>query len=102
MAKEKSKALAKAKKGKQAELAGFERKRIPEIDKAAERYVQVRDARMELTKDEVKAKAALIQACVKNKVDKYLDTSVSPPLEVEVKPSELDVKVKQRKDEEGE
>lgn len=46
---------------KQSELPGVEAPSIPEIEEAADKYVQVRDKRMKLTEQEIAARTTLIQ-----------------------------------------
>lgn len=50
----------------QIQIPGTEAPKIPEIEKAAAKYVNARDARMELTTKEVTAKANLITVCQEN------------------------------------
>lgn len=78
---------------KQLEIAGTERQREPEIDSAAEAYVEQRDKRMKLTEKEVTAKEALIAVMKKHKLEVYRDDSVSPPLVVTLVPGKDKVKV---------
>lgn len=57
--------VKKKKRAKGSELPlgngpGVSQKRIPEVDRAAREYVRIRDARMEMTPKEVKAKEKLI------------------------------------------
>lgn len=47
----------------QTEIPGMEAPKIKEIERAAAKYVDARDARMKLTEKEVAAKAALIEVC---------------------------------------
>ena len=47
---------------------------IPEIEAAAKQYVEVRDRRMALTKDEVEAHGVLLEAMKKAGVDFYPTT----------------------------
>ena len=49
-------------KPQQTEIAGIERPKIVEIDRAARKYSAAREERMALTIKEVAAKAALIEA----------------------------------------
>lgn len=53
-------------------MPGTERKdRIPDIEKAATKYRDARDERMEMTKDEVKTRAALIAAMKAHNLAEY-------------------------------
>lgn len=81
--------------GKQGEfeVEGLKRKRVKEIDDAAEHYVAQRDKRMKLTEKEVEAKEALLRAMRKHKVETYTDTEAVPPLTVIVTPGKDNVKV---------
>lgn len=56
---------------KQKELPGVGRKEIKELDEAAEAYVDVRDRRMALTKEEVKAKETLTLLMKAHKMKAY-------------------------------
>lgn len=56
---------------KQGFLEGTEPEVIPEIESAADDYVDVRDRRMELTKKEVKNKSVLQGAMEKHKLKSY-------------------------------
>lgn len=58
-------------KRKQRILPGMEPPSIKAIDKAAEAYVDVRDRRMELTKEEVVAQLNLVAVMRENKLDTY-------------------------------
>lgn len=56
---------------KQSDLPAIEGKgvapvKIPAIDKLADKYIEIRDQRMAMTPEEVKAKQALIDALHKN------------------------------------
>lgn len=85
-------------KAKQTDLPGMENRDIPEIEQAAERYRDVRDDRIALTKDESEAKQALIAVMKKHNRQVYTHNGLSITLE------EIDnVKVKSAKkaDEEG-
>jgi hypothetical protein len=79
--------------GKQKPLPGMERKSFPEVDSAAEAYVEVRDKRMKLTEKEVEAKDALLEVMSKHNLVVYKDESVAPPLIVTVTPGDAKVKV---------
>lgn len=63
--------MAKAKKPRQRHLPEMEPDSIPEIDKATEAYVEVRDERMELTQEEVKRHDALLALMDKHKLEYY-------------------------------
>ena len=69
---------------KQGELAGMESPSYPEIDAAAEHYVEQRDKRMKLTEKEKVAKDVLIAAMEKQGVQIYRDLTASPPLLVTI------------------
>lgn len=68
-------------------------KPVPEIDKAANAYVKVRDERVALSADEVKRKASLLDAMKKNGLTVYrYDSRI-----VEIVPEGETVKVKASK-----
>lgn len=66
--------MAKAsRKGKQTKIPGTERSdTIPELEELATKYVDVRDRRMVLTKEEVKLRDELLAVMKANKLTKYL------------------------------
>lgn len=70
MAKKKGTATAtkpkREPKPKQAHLIGMEPPSVPEIDKAASAYCDVRDQRMEMTKVEVEKKTILLHVMQKH------------------------------------
>lgn len=80
-------------RAKQAELKGMERPSFPDIDKAAEEYVEVRDERMLLTEQEVMKKQTLLRLCREHKVKVYKSDVHDPPLIVTVEKGEYSVKV---------
>lgn len=59
--------------GKQLQIEGTERKQHKDVTKAAEAYVDVRDNRMELTRQEVAARAVLIDKMKKHGLTEYVD-----------------------------
>jgi hypothetical protein len=63
---------AKPKGKKQLEIAGTERKRIPELDEAAEAYRTARNTRQEKTKIEKAKKQELMAAARKHGVKVYV------------------------------
>jgi hypothetical protein len=84
---------------RQQEIPGTERKAIAEIDSAAEAYIEVRDERMVLTKQEVEKKGELMDAMRKHKLDTYCDENAVPALLVTLVPGEDKVKVRRAEDE---
>lgn len=56
---------------KQKFIAGTEPPSIPELDRAAESYVSLRDKRMNLTEDEVEAKTKLLEVMKDHKLEQY-------------------------------
>lgn len=80
-------------RGKQGELKGLERQSFPDIDKAAEEYVEVRDQRMLLTEQEVLKKQTLLRICREHKVSTYKNEAHDPPLIVTVEKGDYSVKV---------
>jgi hypothetical protein len=55
----------------QTEIPGTERKRYESIENAADEYQAVRDKRMKLTPQEVDAKARLLKAMRRQKLEQY-------------------------------
>lgn len=81
------------------EGAGVTEKRIRSVDDAAEEYVDARDKRMTLTKQEVEKKEKLKSLMLKHGLNRYtLDDDLS---EVVVDPGEADVKVRRIKQPKG-
>lgn len=78
----------------QTYIAGCEPPRIPEVDRAAIKYRETRDQRMELTRQEAELKAALLDAMKEHGLEQYPvpDTDV----EVVVQHGEDNVKVRKR------
>jgi hypothetical protein len=68
--------------GKQSTIPGTTPKAIPEIDAAAEAYVEIRDKRMKLTTKEVEAQAVLVAAMEKHGLTVYRCTSTDETLDV--------------------
>ena len=62
----------KAPKAKQMKIPGTERKSIPEIEKAADKYRSVRDERMALTKKEAIEQTNLVNIMKKHDVSHYI------------------------------
>lgn len=80
-------------KGKQTKLPGTERQDThPDIEEAAAEYVEVRDARMQLTKKEVAAQQKLLASMKANKLTKY--RCDQEDLEVEIVAKDEKAKVK--------
>lgn len=71
-------------------LPGLEQKKIAEITKAAEAYVEVRDPRMDLTRKEHDKKGELIQLMKKHGLTSYRDDDLS----IELIPGKDTLKVK--------
>jgi hypothetical protein len=82
-----------AKRKKQQALPGMERKRIEELDSAAETYVEARDERMKLTEREVEARQALVTAMQRHNLTVYKDESATPALIVTLAEGDPKVKV---------
>ena len=78
---------------KQGTLPGMAKKTIKEVDDAAEAYQEVKEKRMELTRDEKTAKDALVFVMRKHNLEVYKDTTVSPALVVHLLPGKDGVKV---------
>ena len=56
---------------KQKELPGMEKPSIEDVERAADEYVDARDKRMALTKQEVETRDALIAAMRAHKIKSY-------------------------------
>ncbi len=56
----------------QREIPGTERPKIKELDEVIDRYVKIRDKRMALTEQEVKARQALEKQLAENKLETYV------------------------------
>lgn len=82
--------MPKPKKEKQDDLPGMEERKIPDLHKAALNYVEIRDERMELTKEEVTRKSKVLALMKKHKRDSYLCDGV----EITIIHEEETVKVK--------
>lgn len=54
---------------KQLEIPGTEAPSIPEVEKAADEYVKIRDKRMRLTEQEVTAKINLVQVLLEHEAE---------------------------------
>lgn len=93
MAKKTEKAPKRSTRVRQAELPGVERKRIKEIDTAAEAHVIARDARMKLTEEEVETQSALIAVMKKHNLTVYRDEEAVPPLIVTLTTGKDKVKI---------
>jgi ABC-type uncharacterized transport system ATPase subunit len=78
---------------RQTRIPGTEGKKIKEIDKAAEKYVELRDARIAAGVKEKEAKAELLAAMKANKLKIYQDDDAVPPLLVTITPSDFKLKV---------
>lgn len=93
-------------KAKQLKLPaeGMSRKAIPEVDKAAERYRDARDIRMDHTKLEKAAKQSLLEVAKKHGVKVYVfEDEDGEELEVEyIEKTDENVKVRKVKPEAGE
>jgi hypothetical protein len=79
---------------RQQRIKGTEAESIKEINDAAEAYVDVRDQRMALTKDEVTAKEKLTTLMLEHGLETYRDEDASPPLVVTLVPGEAKVRVR--------
>ena len=85
---------AKKVKPKQQDLPGMADRKIPELHKAAEEYADVRDRRMELTKEEVAAKEEVLKQMRSHKKEVYKFDDV----EIKVVHEKESVKVRVKKD----
>jgi hypothetical protein len=84
---------------RQMKIPGTEQRAIKEIDAAAERYVEARDARMELTEKEVELRDRLVDLMRKHKLEVYRDDDAAPPLLVLLIVGKDKVKVRRESDE---
>lgn len=82
-------------KAEQTELKGMERKRIADIEKAANDYAETRDERMELTEAEVQSQGKLLATMRKHNLTKY---RLDDGRVVRVEEGEAKVKVTKPKD----
>lgn len=73
-----------AKRARQIEVPGTERKVNKEVSEAAETYVEERDKRIALSVKEKAAKTALIEVMKKNNVNVYRDDEADPPFVVTI------------------
>lgn len=89
--------MAKAKK--QTVIPGTERQGNKKVATAAEKYVEIRDERMALTRREVEARDALLSAMREAGLSTYVDEDADPQLEVVIVPGEEKVKVRRLSDE---
>ena len=78
-------------------LPGIDEGEIKELQDAAIKYAKIRDKRQKLTSDEVSLKADLLKLMKKHKKENYSYDGVEVSIVVE----EETVKVKIRKEEEG-
>lgn len=56
----------------QEEIEGTERPKIPELDEVIDRYVKIRDRRMNLTEQEIAARQALEKLLAEHKLETYV------------------------------
>ena len=81
-------------KPRQVTIPGTAAKSLKDIDDAAEHYVAIRDERMEFTKQEVQAQAALLAAMNAHGLKDYRDDNADPPLVVTLTEPGIKAKVK--------
>lgn len=67
---------------KQVEAPGFEQKTCKPVDDAAEAFQELREQIAQLQKDAKKAHATLVERMLEHGVDKYVDKTAVPPLDV--------------------
>lgn len=82
-AAKKSAKAAPKKIARQKNLPGMTDRKIQGIENAALRYVEVRDARMELSQQEIKEKGLLMDLLHKHKIKKYKRGNIDIELVVE-------------------
>lgn len=87
-----------AKRTKQLEVPGTERKVIKEIDEAAELFLDKREVLKRAKKKHDEAEVALIAVCKKHGLTVYRDDSVTPPLVVHIAAGKEKAKVEALKD----
>jgi hypothetical protein len=90
-----------AKTKRQMKIPGTEAKKLVDLDRAAESYVEARDERMARTEAEVETRDALIAAMKENGLTTYRDDDADPPLLVTLTPGEDKVKVTKIEEEEA-
>lgn len=79
-------------KPKQADLPGMADRRIPELDKAAAKYKECRDSRMEATDAEVDAKEKLMNLMKENELTVYRSSEIGLMAEIVVTDETVKVK----------
>jgi hypothetical protein len=82
-----------AKRAKQAELPGTERKTIAELDAAMEHYAEKRDAWVSARTEVQAAKEKLVQLAKAHGVTIYRDETANPPLVLTLTERDAAVKV---------
>ena len=87
---------------RQTRIPGTEGKKIKEIDRAAEKYVELRDARQAAGAKEKEAKTELLALMKANKLKVYQDDDAVPPLLVTITPSDFKLKVAKVASDDGE
>lgn len=78
---------------RQTRIPGTEGKKIKALDTAAEKYVELRDARIAAGVKEKEAKTALLTLMKENRLKVYQDDDAVPPLLVTLKPKDVELKV---------
>lgn len=94
--KDKTQRVARVKK--QKDLPGMEDRMLEDLETAATDYAEIRDQRMALNKEEVQLKATLLSLMKKHGKENYKRDGI----EVNIVHEEETVKVRVKKDEEGE
>ena len=87
---------ANKQRGKTSRLPGMEDPEIEELEDAAREYANLRDDRMHLTTEEVKAQATLLGLMKKHKKEVYKHDNVE--VRVVIEKEKVKVKIKKDKD----
>lgn len=86
-------------RAKQATLKGFERTKIAALEKAAEQLEDDLEDEKAAKKKREKSFDKLVAVMRENKVTRYLDENVDPPLEVLLDEGKVKIKLRRRKSE---
>ncbi len=79
---------------RQTRIPGSDADRHPDLDEVAARYVEARDARMQMLQEEIETKEELHQLMKKYELTEYKIIDITPNLLVTIEVTEETVKVK--------
>lgn len=91
-----AKKRARKKVARQAQVPGTERNKHLDLSEAAEAYQELKESRMDLLKEEIKAKEKLKDMMKSHGLEDYVDDELG--LEVVLEHGTTNVKVRKRKD----